>query len=343
MKNMCFKPVSFLLGLTALTIVSSAVSARAEMPSTNSSVDSSNSSEATAAPVQTTESAVMPVAPVDPIAVHSTSSGDSSEAAAPVQAAESAVTPVAPVDPLALYPSVTEIPQDTTFQGNDQQASLADSNEYQADSQIQSPEAMRNDQPTSSEVEAGVSVTEPVLEKVETSAAYLQAQPAASPEASAVPEESSDEADNTVAQTDVEPGRTTRGGRSYIGVGGNIGLGGDSSLGDSSFTIISKLGLTRTFSARPAALIGDGVTFLLPVTYDFVIQTEDPFAEIPFAPYAGGGISIDDDGDIAFLLSGGLDFPLSRQFVGNAAINLGIGDDTAVGLLVGVGYTFTGF
>ncbi|MHC5728818.1 MAG: fasciclin domain-containing protein, partial [Nostoc sp.] len=53
----------------------------------------------------------------------------------------------------------------------------------------------------------------------------------------------------------VEPGRATRGGRSYIGVAGNIGLlGNDRALSDGNFAVISKVGLTRNISVRPSVI-----------------------------------------------------------------------------------------
>ncbi|MBF2009479.1 MAG: hypothetical protein IGS49_29655 [Chlorogloeopsis fritschii C42_A2020_084] len=51
-----------------------------------------------------------------------------------------------------------------------------------------------------------------------------------------------------VAQVDIDPGRTTRGGSSYIGIAGNVGLGGDSALSEGAFMVISKFGLTRTMA-----------------------------------------------------------------------------------------------
>lgn len=152
-----------------------------------------------------------------------------------------------------------------------------------------------------------------------------------------------------VAQTDidVDAGRTTRGGSSYVGVAGNIGLGGDSSaLGDGGFAVISKIGLTNVISVRPSAIINDNPTILLPVTYDFTIQRADPFDEpLPIAPYAGGGLafSTGDDSEIGLLLSGGVDVPINAQFTATAGVNAAFFDDTDVGVLIGVGYNFTGF
>lgn len=360
MKNMSFKLVSLLLSVSALTVFTSTMSVRAETPTDNSSLGHSQSS---AVPLQAVEPAASPVVTADPLAINSTASVERVESpvspvatfdpfvidstssfrrfespAAPVKAVGSAETPVAAVDPLAIETTVTQTPKDLAGQRPVEQAQLADVNKYQADSLVQSPEAIGNNQPTSTEAER-VSATPPIPGTVETSASALTARP----KTPAPSELSSDEADSTVAQTSIDPGRTTRGGSSYIGIGGNLGLGGGSALGDSSFAVISKIGLTRNFSFRPTALIGDETVFLLPVTYDFVIQSTDPFAPVSFAPYLGGGASITTSGDLAFLVSGGVDFPITREFVANAAINVNFGDDTNVGLLLGVGYTFPGF
>ena len=128
---------------------------------------------------------------------------------------------------------------------------------------------------------------------------------------------------------------------------GNIGLGGgDSSLGDGNFAVISKVGVTNTISLRPSAVFGNNTTILIPVTYDFKLQQPDPFDEpLAFAPYVGVGAAIKtgDDSKTALLVSGGVDFPLNAQFTATASLNAGFFDDTDVGLLLGVGYNFSGF
>lgn len=158
--------------------------------------------------------------------------------------------------------------------------------------------------------------------------------------------------DSEVAQIDVTPGIPTRGGSSYVGIAGNIGLDGETALGDSSFAVISKIGFTNSISARPSVLIGDDTTFLIPITYDFSILPTDAFDEtFPIAPYVGAGIAIptgddndDDSGsDVGFLLTGGVDYPISPQFTATAAVNATISDETDIGVLIGVGYNFTGF
>lgn len=153
---------------------------------------------------------------------------------------------------------------------------------------------------------------------------------------------------NQIAQSDIDLGRSTRGGSSYLGIGANIGLsGGSSALGDGNFAILSKIGLTRTFSARPSILLGDNATILLPLTYDFSFQqVGDPFSEpLPIAPYVGVGAAIrtGDDTKAAVLVTGGVDVPLNNQFTATAAVNAGFFERTDVGLMLGVGYNFSGF
>lgn len=147
------------------------------------------------------------------------------------------------------------------------------------------------------------------------------------------------------AQTPVvSPGRTTRGGSSYIGVGGNIGITGDTRIGEGSFAVISKVGLTNTLSVRPGALVGDGTVFLLPVTLDFPVQrvTETGETQIGAAPYLGAGVAVSTgrDSTVGFLVSGGVDVPIANQLTANAGVNVSFIDDTDVGILLGVGYNF---
>ncbi|WP_375471542.1 hypothetical protein [uncultured Nostoc sp.] len=149
-----------------------------------------------------------------------------------------------------------------------------------------------------------------------------------------------------VAQSDIDLGRTTNGGSSYLGIAANIGLsGGDTSLGDGNFAVVSKIGLTNSISVRPSAVFGDNTTILLPITYDFTFKSADAFSEpLAIAPYVGVGAAYKtgDDSQFAFLASAGIDVPLTSQFTATAAINAGFFDETDVGLLLGVGYNFNG-
>ncbi|MDR9900344.1 S-layer homology domain-containing protein [Aetokthonos hydrillicola Thurmond2011] len=144
--------------------------------------------------------------------------------------------------------------------------------------------------------------------------------------------------------SDIDVGRATRGGSSYIGVGGNIGLTGNSDLGDGNFAVISKLGLTRNFSFRPGAVIGSNPVVLLPITYDLNRRSQGSFGLGAFSisPYIGAGIAIDtgNGADVAALVTGGIDIPLGSRFTVNGSVNAAFFDDTAVGITVGIGYNF---
>ncbi|BAB74333.1 hypothetical protein ACN23B_13210 [Anabaena sp. FACHB-709] len=144
----------------------------------------------------------------------------------------------------------------------------------------------------------------------------------------------------TVAQT-FEPGRATRSGASYIGVGGNIGITGNTRVGEGSFSVISKIGLTRNISARPAALVGDNTVFLLPLTVDFP-QENLEITQLSVAPYIGGGVAISTgrDSTVGALITAGVDVPLSQQITATGGVNVSFIDETDVGLSIGVGYNF---
>lgn len=186
-------------------------------------------------------------------------------------------------------------------------------------------------------------IVTPVPGTTSTSSAALVAQyPQAQFQASSA------KSDPQVAQADINPGRPTRGGSSYVGVAANIGIsGGDSAVGDGNFMVISKIGLSNTISVRPSAVIGDNTAFLIPVTYDLSFQqASDPFSEpLPIAPYVGGGAAIKtgDDTQVAFLVTGGVDVPINAQFTANAAVNAAFFDETDIGLSIGVGYNFGRF
>ncbi|MHC5611426.1 MAG: fasciclin domain-containing protein [Nostoc sp.] len=143
----------------------------------------------------------------------------------------------------------------------------------------------------------------------------------------------------------VEPGRATRGGRSYIGVAGNIGLsGGDTALSEGNFAVISKLGLTRNISVRPSVIFGDNTLFLVPLTLDFSPRTAGTVGERTYSisPYIGAGVAIaaNTNTDFGLLLTGGVDVPLGSKFTLTGGVNAAFMDQTDVGLLFGLGYNF---
>ena len=153
--------------------------------------------------------------------------------------------------------------------------------------------------------------------------------------------------DTTAPTPNVQPGRATRGVSSYLGVAANFGLTGDSALGDgTNVAVFSKIGLLNSISVRPAVVILDDPAVLIPITYDFNLRSTETLGQtFSIVPYAGAGIGIKtgDDASVGFLVSAGIDVPLSTQFTATAAANALFGDDTDVGIWVGVGYNFAGF
>lgn len=138
-------------------------------------------------------------------------------------------------------------------------------------------------------------------------------------------------------------GRATQGGPSYIGVGINLGTLGDSALGDTSFAVVSKVGLSEAFSVRPGVVTNftDDATFLLPLTYDFVpLRFSTSEQSLKFAPYVGGGVAITTDGETGLLLTGGLDVPVTSRWTVTANANAGFLDDVDVSVVTAVGYNF---
>jgi hypothetical protein len=262
----------------------------------------------------------------------------------PSQTVEPAATPAITVDPLATNPTVAPIPEEQLIPFDRQQTDWAQFPSSPTDIQTQQAQTTHH-QPTTPATLAEAPKAEAIPGTLSTSATHLTEQPETSPHSEVYSEQTED---TSVAQSieDIEPGRATRGGRSYIGIGGNLGLTGGTAIGQGAFMINSKIGLTPNISFRPAVLIGESTDFLLPLTYDFILQSADPFEPIPFAPFVGGGVafSTSDDNTVGFLLTGGADFPLSAQFVANAKVNAGFfGDTTSVGISLGVGYQFSGF
>ncbi|MBD2066579.1 hypothetical protein H6F93_03420 [Leptolyngbya sp. FACHB-671] len=316
---MLFRHVSVSLSLAALALVSNALVAQAN------TVDSASVdvvSEQPASEVEAVETQLgLAIAPVQP---EQTVTADSESLTAPdVTALDVTTEAQVQLADIQELPVITATPE--TEQANSTAApaeSVTVAEEYVEDSTASTSAAALTEQP---EMVDGQTV-----EEQETSV-----EPAA----------------GQVAQS-VTPGRSTRSGPSYIGVGGNIGLGdGDTALGEGSFAVFSKIGLTSFLSVRPAVLFSDDPTILVPVTFDFIPGvtdvTEDVSGELGLrvSPYVGGGVAIStgDDGSVDFLLSGGVDVPITSRITATAAVNATVFDNPAVGLMLGVGYNFGAF
>lgn len=127
----------------------------------------------------------------------------------------------------------------------------------------------------------------------------------------------------------------------YVGVGGNIGIvdSDESAVGDFGFNLISKVSLGPRFSIRPTASFSEeDVSVAIPLTYNF-----NPLEVGAFDIHPAAGIGIDIGDDIGFLVNGGIDVPISRQFTVNGQINWRATSDIGLGVSLGVAYNFPFF
>jgi hypothetical protein len=313
------------------SVATSAIKPDAETTAINKKIDSISSIELNAGVKSESEAALAAVA--QPVANLQTSAVANEKS----EAVTSEIAQVKNEQNISVTADNTKSEETTTFADN----SVKVQPNVETAAKIDRPTsivASENSELAAVPAEKEVKTAEEVLNTpVSTSASALTNQPKVA--------EKSETTEPKVAQVEVKPGRATRSGPSYIGIGGNLGFGGDSALGDTSFAILSKIGLTNNISVRPSVLFRDDVTVLIPVTYDFVsqdaVEVGDDFV-ITAAPYLGAGVafSTGDDSNFGFLISGGVDVPLSSNFTATAGLNVGFLDGTEVGLLLGVGYTF---
>lgn len=215
----------------------------------------------------------------------------------------------------------------TTVSGLPAQAETIDNNNPISQQNLTSEETSTSPKAVALDVES---------EATDTAEAKHQPFPGTTKTSASVLLEQSQTTDEIAQFNDVEPGRATATGSSYIGVGGNLGVAGGPAVGDLGFVLLAKIGLTREFSARPALIFGDDFDVLLPITYDFRL------ADTPFLPFVGGGLLITTaSGNVGGLITAGLDFPISRQFTATGRLNVGFTTkDAALGFIFGLGYNF---
>ncbi len=136
----------------------------------------------------------------------------------------------------------------------------------------------------------------------------------------------------------------------YLGIGGSLGLIEDEFGDFGAFAVTGKLRLFpiidsreggTDLSLRPSMIVGEDVSFAIPVTLDLRLppfQNTDTDAVVP---YFGPGVLITtgDNSAFKFLMAAGLDVPIGA-FTTNAQLNVGFLDETALGLTLSVGYNF---
>ena len=91
-------------------------------------------------------------------------------------------------------------------------------------------------------------------------------------------------------------------------------------------------------------MISNKAVILLPVTFDFPVNSAINVGgqQINLVPYIGAGMAIatNQDSTVGFLVTGGVDVPISPKFTATAGVNAAFLDKTDVGLLLGIGYNF---
>ncbi|MEG4408039.1 hypothetical protein [Microcoleus sp. MON2_D5] len=364
MNSLFSKSTFALINLAALAVCCSTMSAKAEtgnLPdvATTATIAAQNIDQISE---PTATSAVKPDAETTASnkKIDSITWSELTEAAEPVASEPAANLQVSIAAPEKSEAATSEIAETETAQNtsiaaetenSEETAKIAD-NGVEVQSTVET--AKKSDRPTSIVAESNnLEVTATKEEKEVQTAQELLSNPVSTsasaltnqPKVAEKPATASEPTEKVAQGTQIRPGRATRSGPSYVGIGGNVGFGGDSALGDGSFAIISKIGLTNNLSVRPTVLFRDNLTLVVPVTFDFVSQETVEVSEdfvISAAPYAGAGVIVTtgDDGNFGFLISGGVDVPLTRNLTATAGLNIGFVDGADVGLLVGVGYTF---
>ena len=131
----------------------------------------------------------------------------------------------------------------------------------------------------------------------------------------------------------------------YIGIGSAIGLGGNTTaLGTGGVAILTKVRFTDNLSLHDATVLfgGGAATSMIIVSADFPIRNDA--GKTLLSPFIGGGAMLRyaQGFSISPAISGGIDVPISQNFIGTLRLNAGFPNNLPadVGILVGVGYSF---
>jgi hypothetical protein len=131
----------------------------------------------------------------------------------------------------------------------------------------------------------------------------------------------------------------------YIGIGSAIGLGGNTTaLGTGGVAILTKVRFTDNLSLHDATVLfgGGAATSMIIVSADFPIRNDA--GKTLLSPFIGGGAMLRyaQGLSISPAISGGIDVPISQNFIGTLRLNAGFPNNRPadVGILVGAGYSF---
>ncbi|MDJ1176978.1 hypothetical protein [Roseofilum capinflatum] len=190
-----------------------------------------------------------------------------------------------------------------------------------------------------------ITVSAPTSEPPPASATNKQLQPPPPVPLSPAPQTESPEPESRTAQeTRQSDPRPPVG--SYFGIGGTIGLtDGETALGSGGFSLVSKGALSEYLTLHNATSFGKQTASMFALTGEFPIRNGQT-QEVVAMPFLGGGtlVTTQDEWRFHGLIVGGVDVPLSRDFMGTMRVNTGFVDGkTEVGIVLGVGYRFNLF
>ena len=373
MKSNFPKTLSMQLSMAVLTMVSYQLSATAETPSYNSSVNQFTHTAAVVRPEQLAATSTITVDPnrfnpettqtpenifrptslpsenLNTITDHRANSrlGQLDRIGAAVRATKSVGSPSELVNRSQFNGSVAPIADYTVRQ---KQVPLANLETIQYRANLPKPEleaiAEQSQKPSQQLNNPVVASPRPGTLATSVAALQIQLDPASSPTSEPTSYEVG-EVGTPVAQRNIDPTGKSLGVGNYIGIGGNIGFTDDgTNIGRGAFMINGKYDLSPTLSVRPSILINDDATFLIPATYNFIFQDE-PFEPPTYSAFAGAGLafSTGDEDNVGLIVTGGVDWPFGPNFVANAALTGGIFVDGAadLGISFGIGYSFSNF
>lgn len=128
----------------------------------------------------------------------------------------------------------------------------------------------------------------------------------------------------------------------YFGIGGAIGLedAGETTLGDGGFSILGRFSFTNNLSIHSSSIINGDNLLSIAATGGIPIKNQKTERTIVF-PFVGGGISADTENfNVYPVIVGGVDVPINLLFTGTMRVNANFGDETDIGLLLGIGIDF---
>ena len=158
-------------------------------------------------------------------------------------------------------------------------------------------------------------------------------------QSTATPEDRQKEASPSESQSS-EPKQSDH--INYLGIGGTIRLENNNgtALGEGGFSILGRFSFTDQLSIHSSSIISGDNLISIAATGGLPIKNQETGRTVVF-PFVGGGISADtEDFNIDPVVTAGVDIPIDQLITGTARVNANFGDETDLGILLGIGVDF---